>query len=117
MELITGENISILIFFVGFSGLMLKRNVIKSIICIGIMQAAIIIFFLSSGLSPDNVPPIDATGLQNVADPLPQALMITDIVIGIGVTAMALSLFIHMYHQFGTADWEKAFKLRKDSEE
>ena len=117
MELITGENISIVIFFVGFAGLMLKRDVIKTIICLGIMQAAIIIFFLSAGYSAQSVPPIDAAGLQNVADPFPQALMITDIVIGVGVTATALSLFIHMYHQFGTSDWKKAFRLRKDSEE
>jgi multicomponent Na+:H+ antiporter subunit C len=46
------------------------------------------------------------------ADPLPQALVITAIVVGIAVTAVALIMFIAMYHKFGTTNWIKAMRHR-----
>lgn len=45
------------------------------------------------------------------ADPLPQALVITAIVVGISVTAIALVMFISMYHTYGTTNWNKAKKM------
>jgi multicomponent Na+:H+ antiporter subunit C len=46
------------------------------------------------------------------ADPLPQALMITAIVIGVSVTAVALTMFITMYHIYGTTNWGKIVRKR-----
>jgi len=43
---------------------------------------------------------------------LPQALMITDIVIGMGVTAASLTMFIHMYHRYGSTNWLKVKRKR-----
>jgi multicomponent Na+:H+ antiporter subunit C len=114
MEIISARNISILIFFVGFCGLIIHRNIIKSIVCLGIMQAAIMLFFITAAYVPGSVPPIDAPIGTVVSDPLPQALMITDIVIGVGVTAMALTMFIHLYHEYGTKDWRKAAAKREE---
>jgi len=39
-------------------------------------------------------------------------LMITAIVIGVGVTAVALTMFINLYHKYGTTNWEKAREAR-----
>ena len=115
MEYIRGDTISILLFFIGVYGLVSRRNIIKSIISIGIMQAAVILYYLSADFQPDSVLPIgESLAGQMIADPLPQALMITDIVIGIGVTAAALTLFIHLYHRFGTTNWLKARNKRLD---
>lgn len=113
MDFIRGDVISLVLFFIGVYGLVARRNIIKSIISIGIMQAAAILYYLSADFRPDSVLPIgESLAGQIVADPLPQALMITDIVIGIGVTAAALTLFIHLYHRFGTTNWLKARKKR-----
>lgn len=113
MDFIRGDTVSILLFFIGLYGLIARRNIIKSIISIGIMQAAAILYYLSADYRPDSVLPIGASlAGQTVADPLPQALMITDIVIGIGITAAALILFIHLYHRFGTTNWLKARNKR-----
>ncbi len=113
MNLINGETISLVLFFIGVYGLIARRNIIKSIMSISIMQVAIILYFISS--EPGSLAPIgDLSGLGPIADPLPQALMITEIVIGIGVTAASLILFIHLYHQYGTSNWEKVKKKRKD---
>lgn len=114
MEIINAQNVSILIFFTGFAGLLIKRHVLKSVICIGLMQAAIILFFLSGAFAVGGVPPIGASDGVLVADPLPQALMLTEIVIGVGVTATALTLFIHLYHRYGTNSWVKIALKRKD---
>ncbi len=112
MNWINGENVSIVLFFVGVYGLIARRNIIKSIIGFSIMQTAVILYFLSAGFVPGSVPPIgDLTGLV-AADPLPQALMITDIVIGVGVTATTLTMFIHHYHRYGTTNWQKAMEKR-----
>ncbi len=114
INFIIGENISILLFFIGVYGLIARRNIVKSIISIGIMQAAVILYFLSADSPENSIPPIgDVTDtISIVTDPLPQALMITDIVIGVGVTAAALTMFIHLYHKYGTTNWLKA-KVRR----
>ncbi|MFW6015427.1 MAG: sodium:proton antiporter [bacterium] len=99
IEWINGVNISLLVFFIGLYGLFVRRNIVKSIISVSIMQTGIILFFISS----------------NEQDPVSEALMITAIVIGASVTALALMLFIHLYHIYGTTNWWKLLnKRRKD---
>ncbi|MBU4540363.1 MAG: cation:proton antiporter subunit C [Firmicutes bacterium] len=113
MVTINGESISILLFFVGVYGLIARQNIIKSIMSISIMQVAIILYFITTNIAPGSVPPIgDVAQTLQVADPLPQALMITDIVIGIGVTAAGLTMFIHLYHRYGSTNWQKVMKKR-----
>lgn len=113
MIALNGETISIVLFFVGVYGLIARRNIIKSIMSISIMQVAIILYFVSTNVAPGSVPPIgDVNQMLLAADPLPQALMITNIVIGIGVTAAGLTLFIHLYHRFGSTNWQKVMKKR-----
>ena len=113
MSWLNGETVSIVLFFIGLYGLVAEREVLKSIMAIGIMQLAAILYFLSAGLGAGSVPPIgEIADGQPMADPLPQALMITDIVIGIGVTAVALTLMIHLYHRYGTSNWLLAKQMR-----
>jgi multicomponent Na+:H+ antiporter subunit C len=81
------ELASIIVFFIGFYGLISGKNIIKSIVAIGIMEAAVVVFFLSFGFSEGIMPPI-GSGLTNVADPLPQSLVITALVLGVAVTAI-----------------------------
>jgi multicomponent Na+:H+ antiporter subunit C len=116
MAYISGETVSMLLFFIGVYGLAARRNIIKSILSLGIMQAAAILYYLSADFHPESAAPIgESLAGQIIADPLPQALMSTDIVIGIGVTAAALTLFIHLYHRFGTTNWLKAKNKRLSS--
>lgn len=112
MKYINGETISILLFFIGIYGLIAKRNIIKSIISLGIIQAAIILFFISANYEPGSSPPIGNLSSGPIADPLPQALMITEIVIGVGITAASLTMFIHVFHKYGTRDWKKLKRKR-----
>lgn len=113
--IIDGNIVSLALFFIGFYGLIARRNIIKTIISFGIIQAAIILFFLNINLSDSILPPIDtATQALNYADPFPQALMITAIVIGITGTAISLTMFIGLYHHYGTTNWHKITQMRKE---
>ena len=115
MEFINGENVSLVLFFIGVYGLLARRNIVKSIISIGIMGSAVILFFLTINHTIDSVPPV-GTQTANMADPLPQALMITAIVIGVSITALSMGMFIYLYHKFGTTNWKKARLKRMENE-
>lgn len=111
-----GEAAAIIIFFIGVYGIIARRNIVKSVISIGIMETAVILFFVSSKNGYTRSP-IAADTLKSsaIADPIPQALMITAIVIGVGVTAVALTMFINLYHKYGTTNWKKA-RSQRDKE-
>ena len=100
-------------FFISFYGLITSKNVIKSIIYIGLMEIAVIMFFLSLGYKSGIMPPIGppaGRNPENVADPLPQALMITAIVIGVAATAVNLTMLISLCRQSKTTDWDTVRK-------
>lgn len=113
-QVINSENVSIALFFIGLYGLCSRRNIIKTIISLAIMQAAEILFFLSINSGSDRIAPIGTalSGGSGVSDPLPQALMITAVVIGISVTAISLTMFISLYHKYGSTNWTRVKKKR-----
>ena len=99
------EIASVLVFFAGFYGLITSRNAIKSVAAIGIMEIAAVMFFLSLGYFAGIRPPI-GSDMSRAADPLPQALVITAIVIGIAITTINLTMLITLVRQFKTLDWD-----------
>ena len=96
----------IILFFISFYGLIVSKKVIKSIIFTSLMEMAVVLFFLSIGTRNGILPPIGDNIGQNVADPLPQALMITAIIIGLAVTAVNLTMLISLCKQYKTTDWD-----------
>lgn len=113
MAFFTGENFAVVLFLIGTYGLLARRNVIKTVVSLAIMQSAIVLFFLSLNFEEGRVPPIGNITIANSVDPLPQALMITAIVIGVSVTAVSLTMFISLYHHYGTTNWQKVVNKRK----
>ncbi len=88
--------------------LMMRRNLIQLIIGLGLLShGANLLIFTAGGLRGD-VAPILAEGATKFAvtpaDPLPQALILTAIVISFAVTAFALVLFLRTYQTVGTDD-------------
>ena len=80
------------IFVVGLWGVIAIPNLVKKIVALSLMNSAIILFFVSFGsLSGDTAPILTGTEGTPV-DPLPQALMLTAIVVGVCVVALALVL-------------------------
>jgi multicomponent Na+:H+ antiporter subunit C len=109
-----GETVSIVLFFIGIYGIIARRNIVKTIISIGIMETAVILFFVAINYNEGVIAPIGAEAAIKGADPLPQALMITAIVIGVTITAISLTMFITLYHKYGSTNWEKVIKKRME---
>lgn len=103
--ILPGWPLAVILFLIGLFGCITQKNILKTIISVNIMGLAAIIVLISANFDADNMPPIIGDKAGNIADPLPQALMITAIVIGIAVTALALALLIRVVRRYGTADW------------
>jgi multicomponent Na+:H+ antiporter subunit C len=90
--------------------MMLRRSVVKLIIGIGLLgHAANLLIFTIAGLTRGRPPLIAATGEASaaVADPLPQALILTAIVIGFAVQAFAVVLIHRVVQTVGTDDLDQ----------
>lgn len=104
----------IAIFIVGIWGLIAKDNLIKKIIGLNILNGAIVIFFVYIGSFQGTTAPIMEKGIKDVVDPIPQALMLTTIVVGISLTALALALVLKLYQKYKTLSVSQIEKMSKD---
>lgn len=107
--------LAFLIFIVGLYAIVAKRNLIKVIVGLLILDyAANLLLVLVGYRTPAEgapVAPILVGGAEKAADlaasavdPLPQALVLTSIVIGLSVTALVVALAIRLYEKYGTFD-------------
>ncbi|OIO75277.1 MAG: cation:proton antiporter [Elusimicrobia bacterium CG1_02_37_114] len=105
-----------ILFCVGLYCVLTKRNLIKIIIGLGIMEYAVNLFFILLGYKKDGVFPILSKTLETkpemMVDPLPQALILTSIVIGLATTCLLVSLAMHIYEKYGTYDVRELRKLK-----
>ncbi len=92
--------------------MMMRRSIVKILIGISLLgHAANLLIFSSAGLVQGHPPiiPADAETLASpYADPLPQALILTAIVIGFGIQAFALALIKRVFDATGTDDLDQA---------
>lgn len=102
------------LFAVGIYCILRKRNLIKIIIGMMIVEYAVNLFFVLVGYRLNGRSPILSAdqNITNMVDPLPQALVLTSIVIGLAVTAMAVAIAIRIYEKYGTFDITKINRLR-----
>ena len=100
------ELFAVALFFISLFGLITSKGVIKGIVSMVIMEISVVMFFLSLGFQTGILPPIGPHMGQVVADPLPQALMITAIIIGVAVTAVNMTMLIALSRQFKTTEWD-----------
>lgn len=92
------------LFLIGLWGLLTKRNLIKKVIALSIINSSIVIMFVYLGSLSGTTAPILVEGVTDIVDPIPQALMLTAIVVGICLTSLALALIYKMYQQYHTHD-------------
>jgi multicomponent Na+:H+ antiporter subunit C len=108
----------LMLFMVGLYGVMVKRNLIKIIISLIIMESAVNVFIVMVGYRRDGIAPIMNKAMEadrfvgSAVDPLPQALVLTAIVIGLGVTAMTVAIAMRLYERYGTYDIKEIRKLK-----
>jgi len=104
----------IILFCVGLYGVLRKRNIVKIIIGLAIMNYSISMFFVLLGYKFNGRAPIESQDqtIANMVDPLPQALVLTSIVIALAVMALLIAIAIRIYDRYGTFDITKIKRLR-----
>lgn len=93
--------------------LMLRRSILKFIIGLIFMSNATnLLVFLSAGLVSGNPVFVDGKKINGagMADPLPQALVLTAIVIGLGIVVFTLALKYKFFELTGTDDLDQLKK-------
>jgi multicomponent Na+:H+ antiporter subunit C len=103
-----------ILFSIGLYALLRERNIIKIIIGIGIIEYAVNLFFILIGYRIQGRAPILAKDqvILNMVDPLPQAIVLTTIVIGLVIVIILVGLAIRIYEKYGTFDITKIRRLK-----
>jgi multicomponent Na+:H+ antiporter subunit C len=101
------------LFLVGLYGMITKRDLIKIILSSGIMGYAGNLMLVLFGYREGAVYPILEKGVpaRAMVDPLPQALVLTSIVIELGVTALLAALAVRLYQKYKTYDITRIRRL------
>ena len=92
------------IFLVGLWGMVSRRNLVKKVMALNIASTAIVLFFVYHGSRSGETAPIVSESPAPMVDPLPQALMLTAIVVGVCAISLALALVYRLYGKHGTLD-------------
>lgn len=101
------------LFLVGLYGILTKRDLVKIILSSGIMGYACNLMIVLFGYRRGASYPILEKGKEaaTMVDPLPQALVLTSIVIELGVTALLAALAIRLFQKYRTYDISKIRRL------
>lgn len=100
------------LFAIGLYAVVAKNNLIKKFMGLNIMETAVFAFIVALGAVRGGDAPIMGPGARPpFANPLPQALILTGIVVALSTTALALSLIIRIYRQCGTIEADELRKL------
>lgn len=110
--------LNFILLMVGVYALVIKRHIVKKILGIAIMEYAVNHFLILIGYKKAGVAPILTkdmdlkTFIETAVDPLPQALVLTSIVIGLGTLALMVAIAIRLYERYGTFDMHEINRLR-----
>ena len=101
------------LILLGVTVMLAKRNVVKILMGLSLMESAVNLFLVATGYRHHGVAPI----FTNVPDahmvlPTVQALTLTSIVIGVATSAMMLSFAMVLYKKYGTVDTRNIRKLK-----
>ena len=106
---------AIALIVIGFYAMITKRDIIKIVVGMGIVDYGLNLMIVSVGFNEGGTARIftfgELTSGMSFVDPVPQALTLTSIVIGACVTAMALALCVRIYKEYGTVDAHEIRRL------
>ena len=118
---------AVAVILIGLYAALLKRSLIKVVIGLSIFDSGVNLLLISVGYLTSGTAPIFSPGIlkdmpltlenikklsEEMVDPVPQALVLTAIVIGFGVTAVALSLVIRLYRHHQTLNIDEIKNLK-----
>lgn len=111
-------SLCLLLILVGVYGVVVSRNTLKIVISLLIVEHGVHLLLILIGHRSGGHPPIMESDVsmemfvRTVVDPLPQALVLTSIVIGLGVLALMVALCMRLYERYRTFDVTEMRRLR-----
>ncbi len=120
------------LFLVGIYCMVTKKNLLKIVIGLAIAECAVNLFLVALAYNKfgvsvtgadgkevvkSGVAPIETAGMRAkealaMVDPLPQALVLTAIVVGLGTLALAVAICLRLYDRYRTFDITEIKRLR-----
>lgn len=100
---------------VGLYMVVVSSNLVKKVVGLNLFQTGIFLFFVTTAFVEDGSAPVippEAQAGDLYASPLPHVIVLTAIVVGVALTALALALIVRVYDEYGTLDVETLRELR-----
>jgi multicomponent Na+:H+ antiporter subunit C len=106
--------VAIWLFLVGLWGVVASQNLVRTVLCLTVVQSSTYVFLLGVGYRAGAKAPIvaDIPTSSKLVDPVVQVLVLTDIVIEATVTALLLALVVQAHKRFGSVDPSELRALR-----
>ena len=113
----------IALMMIGLYAIIAKKNLVKKIIGMNILQTAVILFFISLGAKQKATIPIIVHGhaaeshavrAADYINPLPHVLMLTAIVVAVATLGVALAMVVKIFRQYQTLEEEEILAQLKE---
>lgn len=104
------EAAAMVLFGIGFTMLLLHRNLIKKIMGMNIMDTAVYLFLAVKGYIRGRMVLIVTDGILDASayiNPVPSGLVLTGIVVSVSTTALMLALTIRLYERYHSLDLDE----------
>ena len=108
------EMAAMILFGIGFTTLLLDRNMIKKIIGFSMMDSGVYLFLAAKVYIEGRTAPIVVDGVQSVEayiNPIPAGLVLTGIVVSVSVSALMLALSVRLYYRYHTLNLDEIVML------
>jgi multicomponent Na+:H+ antiporter subunit C len=101
------------LFLVGLYGVATSRNFVHLVLCLSVCQSSTYVLLLAIGYRKGATAPVfkDIPRKADAVDPVVQALVLTDIVVGVTVSALLLALAIDTHKRRGSLDPDELHML------
>ncbi len=111
-----------ILLVIGLYMVVASSNLVKKVIGLNLFQTAIFLFFVTTAYVAESggeqgmasIIPQDAQAYDPYASPLPHVIVLTAIVVGVALTAVALALIVRIYSEYGTLDESTLREVRAD---
>ena len=85
-----------ILMVLGFYIIVNDKNLIKKMMGLSVLQASVLLFYISLGYVKSSLPPILTSNFHLYTNPMPHVLMLTSIVVGIATFSVGLSIVVRM---------------------
>lgn len=98
--------VAVWLFVIGLWGVVSSRNLVRTVLCLTVVQSSTYVLLLGVGYRTGGKAPIiaDIPAVSRLVDPTVQVLVLTDVVIEATVTALLLALVVQAHKRVGSLD-------------